>query len=82
MTFSLPKPCSTTYFFMAGMASFTVMPLRNPEFTITALSSLATKASLVTSPPLTTSMMGRPNFVANSQSRWSWPGTPMTMPVP
>ncbi len=43
---------------------------------------LATNASLVTSPPATTSMMGRPNFLANSQSRWSWPGTPMTMPVP
>ena len=32
--------------------------------------------------PLTTSMMGRPNFLANSQSRVSWAGTAMMAPVP
>ena len=25
---------------------------------------------------------GRSNFAANSQSRWSWPGTAMIAPVP
>ena len=32
--------------------------------------------------PLTTSTMGRPNFLANSQSRVSWAGTAMMAPVP
>ena len=27
-------------------------------------------------------MIGRPNALANSQSRWSPPGTPITAPVP
>ena len=26
--------------------------------------------------------IGSPNFVAKSQSRWSWPGTAMIAPVP
>jgi len=75
-------PCSVTHFFMVGIASFTVRPSRKPEFTMMPVSSFRVKASLVMSPPWTTSTMGRPNLVANSQSRWSWPGTPMTMPVP
>ena len=79
---SLPQPCSMAYCFMAGMASLTVMPLRKPELTMMPVSSLSVNAPLVISPPLTTSTMGRPNAVAKSQSRWSWPGTPMTMPVP
>ena len=47
MTLSWPMPCSTSHLFMAGMASFTVMPLRKPELTMMPVSSLATKASLL-----------------------------------
>ena len=39
-------------------------------------------ASFSTSPPLTTSMIGRLNFFANSQSRVSCAGTAMMAPVP
>ena len=44
--------------------------------------SQSVKASFSTLPPFTTSMMGRPNFLANSQSRVSWAGTAMMAPVP
>ena len=66
---------------MAFLASSTLMPSRKPELTITPVSQ-SVKASFSTSPPLTTSMMGRPNFLANSQSRVSWAGTAMMAPVP
>ena len=39
-------------------------------------------AAFLTSPPLTTSVIGSPNVVANSQSRSSCPGTAMIAPVP
>ena len=41
----------STHFFMAGMASFTVMPFRKPELTMMPVSSFRVKASFVTSPP-------------------------------
>ena len=44
--------------------------------------SQSVNASFSTSPPLTTSMIGRLNFFANAQSRVSWPGTAMIAPVP
>ena len=75
-------PFSSSHLVMAGMASLTLMPSRKPELTMMAFSSLLIHASLVTSPPLTTSTMGRLNSLANSQSRWSWPGTAMMAPVP
>ena len=40
-------PSSVTHFFMAGIASFTVMPFRKPEFTMMPVSSLSVKASFV-----------------------------------
>ena len=52
-----------------------------PELTITPVSQ-SVKASSFTFPPLTTSTMGRPNFLANSQSRVSCAGTAMIAPVP
>ena len=64
------------------MASLTVIPFKKPELTMIPVSSLSVKASFVMSPPSTTSTMGIPNALAKSQSRWSWPGTPITIPVP
>ena len=66
---------------MASFASSTVIPSRNPELTITPVAQ-SVNASFSTSPPFTTSMMGSPNFLANSQSRVSWPGTAIIAPVP
>ena len=77
-----PMPFSVSHFFMTGMASFTVRPLRKSEFTMMPVSSLRVKASFSMSPPWTTSMMSQPNFLANSQSRSSWAGTAMMAPVP
>ena len=61
--------------------SKTLIPSRKPELTITPVAQ-SVKASFSTLPPFTTSMMGRPNFLANSQSRVSCPGTAMMAPVP
>ena len=52
------------------------MPSMKPEFTMMPVSQ-SVKASFVTSPPFTTSTMGRLNLRANSQSLVSWPGTAM-----
>src|ERR1041385_1048111 len=51
------------------------------EFT-TRPAWFSVNAAFVTSPPLTTSLMTRPNVRANSQSRSSCPGTAMIAPVP
>ena len=76
-------PFSSSHWIMAGMASFTVLPLRKSELTRMPVSSLAVKAAFCTSsPPETTSMISQPNFLANSQSRVSWAGTAMMAPVP
>ena len=75
-------PFSSSHFFMAGMASFTVMPLRKSELTMMPVSSFRVKASFSMSPPWTTSMISQPNFLANAQSRSSWAGTAMMAPVP
>ena len=57
------------------------MPVMKPELTMTPVSQ-SVKASFSMSPPLTTSTIGMPNFLANSQSRVSWAGTAMMAPVP
>ena len=64
---------------MRRFASGVARPSSRPELTATP-SPL--KAASVTSPPFTTSRIGRPNFFANAQSRSSCPGTAMIAPVP
>ena len=49
-----------------------------PEDRIVCLDKLTYAGNLST----LKSVMGRPNFRANSQSRVSWPGTAMMAPVP
>jgi hypothetical protein len=53
-------------------------PSRKPEFTATPS---PVKAAVRTSPPFTTSTIGRPKRLANSVAL-SWAGTAMIAPVP
>ena len=64
---------------MRRLASGVASPSRKSEFT--ALPSPTYAASL-TSPPETTSTIGRSNARAKAWSRSSWPGTAMIAPVP
>ena len=59
----------------------TESPFRKSELTMIP-SAMSVYAAACTSPPATTSTMGRWNFLANSQSRSSCAGTAMIAPVP
>ncbi len=74
-------PFSSKNSVILTFASSTLSPSKMPEFTIMPVSQ-SVKAADCTSPPFTTSMMGRLNFFAKSQSRSSWAGTAMMAPVP
>ena len=79
-----PLPFSSSQAYILFLASSTDRPFRKSELTSVPVAT-SVKASLSRSlgtVPLTTSMMGRPNFLANSQSRVSWAGTAMMAPVP
>jgi hypothetical protein len=80
-TFGSPFPFSASQAVIFFFASSTERLSSMPELTITPVSQ-SVKASSFTFPPLTTSTMGRPNFLANSQSRVSCAGTAMIAPVP
>ena len=60
-------------------------PSYSPEFTrlpSPAWASVIVAASLDVPSSATTIVTGRSYFRANSKSRSSWPGTPITAPVP
>ena len=80
----IPIFISSSQAYILFLASSTDRPFRKSELTSVPVAT-SVKASLSRSlgtVPLTTSMMGRPNFLANSQSRVSWAGTAMMAPVP
>ena len=60
-------PCSSSHGMMAAIASSLDLPFRSME-SLAELTALpdSVNASLLMSPPETTSVIGRPNSVANS----------------
>ncbi len=70
---------------ISSLAATALMPSNWPELISTSFAECSTNAPSPTgSPPAgaTTGRIGRPYFWANSKSRWSCAGTPMTAPVP
>ena len=84
LTAPLPSPFASSQSMVTRLAS----PTPRPSSEISSLAELIAGPSPVKASPsqssggCTVRTMGRSNFVANSQSRWSWPGTAMIAPVP
>ena len=82
---ALPLPSFSRRSATAFLPSVLGMPSKSPELTITpsAVKAASMLAGSRTWPSgLMTTLTGRPYLRANSKSRWSWAGTPMTAPVP
>ena len=80
-----PVPCSSSHAVTAGMLSGVRRPSKGPEFTMMPSCSwaLPMRSPCSVSPSgWMTTRIGRPCSVANSKSRWSCAGTPITAPVP
>jgi hypothetical protein len=80
LTFAVPRPFSTSQSIALRFASAIVNPSRNPELIFTPSPVYASPVH--PAGRVTVSMIGSPCAVANSQSRWSSPGTAMIAPVP
>ena len=84
MTVPRPTPFSSSQSMIAVFASPTSMPSSE----ISSLAELIAGPSPVYASPskssagCTVRTIGRSKVRANSQSRWSWPGTAMIAPVP
>ena len=76
-------PCSTSQSMMVSLGFRDAScPFRKPELHQHAVLAYRCTPLPARSPPATTSTIGRPNFLANSQSRVSCAGTAMIAPVP
>ena len=80
-----PFPCSSSQAITRSIDSGDRTPSNGPEFTITpswSCASVIVAGSRCSPSGWTTTRIGRSWARANSKSRWSWAGTPITAPVP
>ena len=85
MTAERPLPCSSSQAVTCAIDAGDRTPSNGPEFTITpswSYASVIVAASRCSPSGCTTTRIGTPWARANSKSRWSCAGTPITAPVP